>query len=193
MLLNLQSLFQPSDEARVELLIPAAIIVAGDEVAEGQLIKAVALPWFETIKALERDPDFLYQLDWRKMEELIAGAYTRTEWDEVILTPRSGDGGRDVIASKRGVGAIRFFDQVKRYKPGHKVPADHVRALLGVLSIHPNVSKAVITTTALFAPGVQEEMKAFIPYRLELKDGPRLREWLMGLGDAPPGAAAPAS
>jgi hypothetical protein len=59
-----------------------------------------------------------------------------------------------------------------------------VRALLGVLPLHPNVSKAVITTTALFAPGVEKEVSALIPYRLELKDGPRLREWLMGLSNA---------
>jgi hypothetical protein len=45
-----------------------------------------------------------------------------------------------------------------------------------------NVSKGIMTTTATFAPGVPEEWKAYIPYKLELKDGPKLREWLMGLG-----------
>jgi restriction system protein len=182
MLLNLQSLFQPSDQPRVELLIPAAIIVAGDDVAEGQLIDAVALPWFEILKELRRDPNFLYQLDWRKLEELIAGAYKREGWPEVILTPRSGDLGRDVIASRPGVGAIRFYDQVKGYSPGARVPAKDVRELAGILTRDQNVSKAVITTTTLFAPGVQNEWEAFIPYRLELKDGPALRDWLLGLG-----------
>jgi restriction system protein len=165
-----------------ELLIPATIVVTGDPVAEGQLIEAVAIPWFEIIKQLQRDPQFLHQLDWRKLEELIAGAYKREGWPEVILTPRSGDGGRDVIASKPGVGAIRIYDQVKAYKPGNNVPASDVRELLGVLTLHQNVSKAVITTTALFASGVPDEMKALIPYRLELKDGPKLNEWLIGLG-----------
>jgi restriction system protein len=165
-----------------ELLIPATILVTGDQAAEGQLIEAVAVPWFEIIKQMQRDPDFLDQLDWRKLEELIAGAYTREGWPEVILTPRSGDGGRDVIASKPGLGAIRIYDQVKAYKPEHNVPAKDVRELLGVLTIRPNVSKAVVTTTALFAPGVYEEMKELVPYRLELKDRPKLHEWLMGLG-----------
>jgi hypothetical protein len=72
MLLNLFFFNQPRQS---ELLIPAAIIVAGDKVPEGQLIEAVALPWFEIIKGLERDPNFLHQVDWRMMEELIAGAY----------------------------------------------------------------------------------------------------------------------
>lgn len=84
-----------------ELLIPATVTVLGDKVAEGHLVEAAALPWLEIIKELERDPTFLHRLnDWRKIEELIAGAYTREGWDDVILTPRSGDGGRDIIASK---------------------------------------------------------------------------------------------
>src|SRR5215472_1731977 len=55
--------FQP---AQPELIIPAGILVLGDEVDEGQLIESVAFPWFEFIKELERNPDFLHQLDWRK-------------------------------------------------------------------------------------------------------------------------------
>jgi Restriction endonuclease len=61
------------------------------------------------------------------------------------------------------------------------VRADDVRALLGVLTRDQNVSKGVITTTATFAPGVVAEMAPFIPFRLELKDGARLMEWLNGL------------
>jgi restriction system protein len=56
-------------------------------------------------------------------KEIIAGAYHRSGFDEVILTPRSGDHGRDVIAIKKGIGSIRVIDQVKAYKPGHLVTA----------------------------------------------------------------------
>jgi len=70
-----------------ELLVPAGIVAIGDSVPEGQLIEAVMLPWFDIINALERDPSYLHQLDWRRVEELIAGAYTRDGWPEVILTP----------------------------------------------------------------------------------------------------------
>lgn len=164
-----------------ELLVPAGIVAIGDSVPEGQLVEAVMLPWFDIINALARDPNFLHQLDWRRLEELIAGAYTRDGWPEVILTPRSGDGGRDIIASKPGFGAICFYDQVKAYSPGHKVAANDVRAIFGVVNLHQNVSKAVVTTTALFAPGVYEEFTSVMPNRLELRDGPALRKWLLGL------------
>jgi hypothetical protein len=56
-----------------------------------------------------------------------------------------------------------------------------VRALLGVLSSDLNVSKGFVTTTADFAPGIFEDrsITPFLPYRLELKDGVRLRSWLL--------------
>ena len=168
-----------------EILISASIINFGDKVTEGQLIDAVALPWFEILKELERDPQFLHQLDWRKIEELVAGAYKREGWPDVILTPRSGDRGRDIIVSKPGVGAVRFIDQVKAYAPGHRVNADEVRALMGVLTRDTNVSKGIVTTTATFAPGVYEEWKESMPFRLELKDGRALTDWLMGLRGGP--------
>jgi hypothetical protein len=52
----------PPDPALPELLIPAAIVAVGDKVAEGQLVEAVLLPWFDIVKALERDPNLIYQL-----------------------------------------------------------------------------------------------------------------------------------
>jgi restriction system protein len=165
-----------------ELLLPAAIIEVATNVTEGEIIAAVSLPWFDIVRAVERDPNFLYQLSWRTLEELVAGAYRQEGWPEVILTSRSGDGGRDIIASKPGWGAVCFYDQVKAYSPGHKVPANDVRAIYGVVTLHQNVSKAVITTTASFAPGVYEEFKPVMPNRLELRDGPKLREWLLRLG-----------
>jgi restriction system protein len=95
----------------------------------------------------------------------------------------SGDRGRDIIATKPGIGSLRIIDQVKAYSRGHRVTADEVRAVLGVLSADSNVSKGIITTSSEFAPGIFEDtgLKAFMPYRLELKDGHQLRQWLMEL------------
>jgi restriction system protein len=160
------------------VLLQAAIILTGDRTQEGILVQGVAIAWEEIIRWLAHDPEFLFKIDWRKLEELIAGAYEREGWSEVILTPRSADGGRDIIATKTGIGAIRFYDQVKAYKPGHLVTAGEVRAMYGVLTLHQNVSKAVVTTTSRFAPGVYDEFKPVMPHRLELKDREPLVEWL---------------
>lgn len=174
-----------------DILLQATVLVFGDRTDEGRLIQEVGIAWFEIIRQLERDPDFLFRIPWPTLEEIIAGAYERAGFPEVILTPRSGDRGRDVIATRPGIGSIRIVDQVKAYHPGHRVSADEVRSLLGVLQVEPNVSKGVITTTSQFAPGIyrDERLCAFIPYRLELKDGPQLLRWLRELlldGPAPP-------
>ena len=160
-----------------------AVIVPGDKTKEGQLVEAVALPWLEIVRLLKEDPDFAHKIHWRKWEEIIAGAYERAGFDEVILTPASGDKGRDVIATKNGVGSIRFFDQVKAYSANHLVSADEVRSMVGVISAAGNVSKGILTTTSHFAPGVEkdEDLKRLIPHRLELKPKDKLIEWLASL------------
>lgn len=147
----------------------------GEETSEGQLIEAIALPWFEIIHLLHRDPSLAYQISDRKWEEIIAGAYEKAGFEEVTLTPRSGDFGRDVIAVKRGLGIVRVIDQVKAYKPGHLVTADDVRALLGVLH-GDKASKGFLTTTADFAPRLRDDilLKPFIPNQLELINGKML-------------------
>ena len=143
-------------------------------------MRAVAIPWFEILGRIRRDPEGAYQIDFRTWEEIIAGAYTRAGFDDVVLTPRSGDKGRDVIATKTGIGSIRIFDQVKAYKPGHVVTAEEVRAMIGVITGAANVSKGIITTTSTFAPRVADDdyIRPFIPYRLELKPREPLLKWL---------------
>jgi restriction system protein len=165
---------------RLPAITLKALLQMGDSSREGALIEAVAPPWFEILELIRRDPDSVYEIDWRKWEEIIAGAYTRAGFDEVILTPRSGDKGRDIVATKRGVGSLRIFDQVKAYKPGHVVTAEEVRAMLGVITGAQNVSKGVVTTTSTFAIGVADDafIKPHIPYRIELKPRDVLLPWL---------------
>jgi restriction system protein len=165
-----------------DVLLQAAVTLLGDRIAEGQVVEGVALPWFEIISQIESDPDFLFKTPAREVEEIVAGAYKRAGW-EVILTPRSDDQGRDVIATRSGVISIRIVDQIKAYRLGHLITADEVQSMLGVLHIDPNVSKGLVTTTGRFALGIEKDrgIIAFMPYRLNLKDGKQLLDWLSGL------------
>ena len=165
-------------------LLMKAVIVPGDRTPEGQLVEAVTVPWFEIIELLNRDPTLAFQLDPRKWEEMIAGAYERAGFDEVTLTPRSGDLGRDVIAIKRGIGIVRVIDQVKAYGPGHLVTANDVRALLGVLE-GDKASKGFLTTTSDFAPKLPDDilLKPYIPAKLELINGKLLLARLKELAE----------
>jgi len=161
------------------------VVLQGEKTHEGRLITAVTLPWLEIVEILLRDPAAIDQISPRKWEEIIAGAYKKAGFDEVTLTPRSGDYGRDIIAVKRGLGIIRIIDQVKAYKPGHLVTADDVRALMGVLQ-GDGASKGFLTTTSDFAPRLREDplIIPFIPSRLELINGRMLLDRLKELAGA---------
>lgn len=165
------------------LLLQTALVDLGSKTSEGHIIEAVTIPWRRIAREIERNPQFLFEFpqDSRKFEEFIAGAYDQDGW-EVTLTPSSGDLGRDVIATKPGHMSIRVLDQCKAFSPDHVVTANDVRAMVGVLSRDQNVSKGVVTTTSEFAPGVHEEFKEFVPFRLELRNGPALVKWLRSLG-----------
>ena len=159
-----------------------ALLTFGDKTKEGQLIEAVGIPWYKILDLLIRDPNELYNMDPRKFEEFIAGAWEQYGY-KVILTPRSGDMGRDIIAWKDGLGSIKIFDQVKRYKITRPVTAAEVRELAGTIALDTSVSKGVITTTSTFAPNLMEDenIRKVVPYRLELKPRNLLLQWLEGL------------
>jgi restriction system protein len=156
-------------------LLLQAVIVPGGKTEEGQLIEAVALPWFQIIESLKDDPSLAFQIGPRQWEEIIAGAYDRAGFDDVTLTPRSGDFGRDIIAVKHGLGTVRIIDQVKAYGPNHLVTANDLRALLGVLKAD-KASKGFLTTTSDFAPRLRNDilLEPFMPAQIELINGKML-------------------
>ena len=165
------------------VLLQAAIVDARGEAEEGQLIVSVSDVWHRILREIQRDPAFLSEFakQHRSFEEFIAATYDETdEWDEVVLTPRSGDGGRDVIVTKHGVGALRFLEQAKAYSPGHLVTHNDVRAMLGVLGRDLAASKGIITTTSDFEPGALAgpEFAPYMPTRLQVRNGEQLIAWL---------------
>jgi restriction system protein len=167
------------------IVLPCQLISLSGQVTDGELIQAIAVPWLAICREVDRNPNFLYEFAYnpRNFEEFIAACYSQDGFDEVVLTPRSGDYGRDVIATKRGHLSVRFLDQCKAYSANHVVPANDVRAMLGVITGDQNTSKGIITTTATFAPGIDTDpiISPYVPNRLELRDGRRLREWLLTL------------
>jgi restriction system protein len=78
-----------------------AVLDFGENRDDGRLVQSVKLPLFLIMRMIQRNPESIYDIDWRTWEEIIAGAYFKDGF-EVILTPRSGDDGRDVIAIKKG-------------------------------------------------------------------------------------------
>ena len=177
--------FQGQQVIELPRITIKTIVTFGSRDTEGQVVEAVGDLWFEIIRIFQCDPQAIYKFDWRQWEEIVAGAWRQAGFDEVKLTPRSGDRGRDVIATNHDGSSIRLFDQVKAYSPGHVVTADEVSAMLGRLTSQGNVSKGIITTTSEFAPRLMDDpdIKRLIPYRLDLKAKDDLLKWLKELLD----------
>ncbi len=156
------------------------LIIPGDKTKEGTLVKGVSALWFEILRRIKDDPDGIYQIDCWKWEELLAGAYKQEGWKTVVLTPRSGDHGIDIIA--RDLGTLRFIqlDQMKKYKAGRLVGTDEIGEMKGVLLDHPEASKLLITTTSGFTKGAVKAAEKYSP-RLELRPRDKLVGWLASM------------
>jgi restriction system protein len=161
----------------------SSLIVPEKSANEGILIKSTSHVWVEIVRRLGDDWSVAHEISPGQWEEIVAGAFKMAGYDEVVLTPRSGDHGRDVIAIKHGVGCVKIIDSVKAYKAGSVVPYDDVRALLGVMSGEQNVSKGIVTTTADFPPLIEMDpfIKPFLSTRLELMNGIQLQQRLKSL------------
>jgi restriction system protein len=170
----------------ISSLVLQSVVTFEKKAEDGRLIASVTAPWFDIIDILKRDPNAAFEIPPEKWEEIIAGSYRKAGFEQVILTPRSGDLGRDVIAIKQGVGSIRVIDQVKAYKPNHLVSAHDVRALLGVVEAD-KASKGFLTTTSDFAPRLPTDrlLAPYIPSRLELINGKTLLARLAVLAKKP--------
>jgi restriction system protein len=168
---------------RSTLTIAGLIIPERTKLVEGTLVRSVSVVWNEIVRKLGEDWSVARDLSPEQWEQLVAGAFKKAGYDEVILTKRSGDLGRDVIATTKGVGQVKIIGSVKAYKPGHLVKHDDVRALLGTLNGERNASKAILTTTSDFAPGIHTDpfIEPYLPTRLELLNGEQLQAWLTKL------------
>jgi restriction system protein len=165
-----------------DALLKGPLLVPGGCTSQGTIVAASLVPWRALDRILKEDPSFLLHFDPRKFEELIAAMFREEGYEDTILTPASGDRGRDVIAV-RGDFRFKVFGQVKRYKETNLVTAEEVRAFCHVVDDDRSVSKGIISTTSAFAPGVPSEFAARIPTRLELEDGTALRQRIENLAN----------
>lgn len=170
-------------EANKPEISVSSIVIPEHKGSEGTLIKSASVAWVQIVRELGNDWQNAYKIAPHIWEEIIAGAYKQAGFDEVVLTARSGDRGRDIIAIRQGVGCIKIIGSVKAYKPGHLVSYDDVRSLIGVMAGERDTSKGIITTTADFPPRIMSDpfIAPFVPYRLELMNGTQLHKWLKTL------------
>jgi hypothetical protein len=67
-------------EPTPELVVGFSLVIPGQRTDEGRLIIAVTPAWERILDVLAVDGGTLSRLDWRELEELIAGAYRKPAW-----------------------------------------------------------------------------------------------------------------
>jgi division/cell wall cluster transcriptional repressor MraZ len=134
---------------------------------------------------MKRSPKDMFGISSREFESLIAEILSDQGWN-VHLTPRSKDGGFDVMASQQtDVGNVLCLVEAKRYHPDNKVGVEIVRGLYGVLE-SKRATLGMIASTSAFTSGAQE-FERMHQYRLSLKDYTDIVGWLSKFGDEPRG------
>lgn len=142
-----------------------------------RIVRAENLP-FRLIHAILHDPRHMHNLTPRQFEEFIAEVVDHLGFSNIILTPPSGDGGRDVIASNEVNGIpITFFFECKKYAEGNKVQLDTLRSLLGTVAHHATeANMGVLVTTSTFTKGCKDLIMS--ECRLDGKDYDGLLGWV---------------
>ncbi|MGH9824191.1 MAG: restriction endonuclease [Blastocatellia bacterium] len=129
------------------------------------------------IEYLARHPKQMYDFSPRKFEELVAELFRGMGYD-VVLTPRSRDGGRDLLAFQRSaVGTLLTLVECKHFSPNRRVGVGLIRTLYGVTE-WVRASHAVLATTSFFTRGARD-LHETVKYRLSLADYDALTQWCL--------------
>lgn len=106
---------------------------------------------------------YKYFADGYKFEEFLKTYLEKIGLDEVVVTQRSRDGGRDLTAIRTGIGDLggqdfrRYYVQAKRYKPSTSIRVKDVRELYCVAGRAQAVG--IFITTAKFSENTRNEFK----------------------------------
>jgi DNA-binding response OmpR family regulator len=151
-----------------------------DQVLANEQLDKVRIDFLDVNEALisylVTHPKYMYELNPRKFEELIAKLLEDAGYT-VTLTPQTRDGGKDIYALyKSEIGHILTLVECKRYRTDHPVGVDIVRSLYGV-KVAERANKAVVITTSFFTKDALD-FKRKVGYEMSLKDYDNLVYWL---------------
>ena len=153
---------------------PALVLPAE---AAARIARVEFLP-IRLMNALRANPDEMRQLSDREFEEFTAELLRQVGFDNVLLTPRSGDGGRDVVAARQVNGIpLLFAFECKRYAENNKIGPALLRGLLGTVT--HGATKAnigVLVTTSTFTRASREFIVS--EALIDGKDFHDIVEWL---------------
>ncbi len=114
-----------------------------------------------------------------KFEEFVKIFLEKIGLDEIVITQKSRDGGKDLTAIRPGVGnfsdsdTTHYYIQCKRYNPSSTISVKSIRELKGII---PFGQKGIFITTAKFSKDAVDEANNDISKPIVLIDGKALIE-----------------
>lgn len=93
--------------------------------------------------------------DWRKFEQFVAKQFKRKNF-KVILTPRTNDGGKDIIINKNG---IKTYVECKYWNSNKSIGREEIQKLAGA-AMMDGVRNALFITTSTYNKNAFETAKA---------------------------------
>ncbi len=130
----------------------------------------------ELLAYLAKHPNSVHDLSPRKFEELIASIFSDLGY-EVVLTPKTRDGGVDIYAIQRdNVGELLYVIECKKYSPSRSVGVEQIRSLYGVKNAK-GASAAILVTTSFFTEPAKTFQKS-LKYEVSLRDYDNVKNWL---------------
>lgn len=93
--------------------------------------------------------------DWRKFEQFVAKQFKRKNF-KVILTPRTNDGGKDIIIDKNG---IKTYVECKYWNSNKSIGREEIQKLAGA-AMMDGVRNALFITTSTYNKNAFETAKA---------------------------------
>ncbi|WP_197998824.1 restriction endonuclease [Gimesia aquarii] len=110
------------------------------------------------IDAITNNPQLMHGITPREFERLIAELLYAQEFENIVLTSESCDGGRDVLATKFVAGIpLLFAFECKRYAETNKIGVDILRTLLGTVNhASTKATVGVLVTTSTFTKGARD-------------------------------------
>ena len=174
---------------------PQARSDPGKEEVEQQLIKLASPSSLDNLRRVDfapitllnralKDPQAMHSFSSGQFEDFIAQLADGLGFEDVAVTPRSGDKGRDVLAVKRVHGIpVLFAFECKRFAPTHAVGVGVARALLGVVTHgDTRANVGVLVTTSRFTKGARRFI--LTEPSLDSRDFEGVVDWLHEYADS---------
>ena len=139
------------------------------------LIQVVSFLDSRLIDHYRANPNELRLMDRRQFEELVAELFSGFGYT-VELTKRTRDGGKDIIAVRRGEVDVRYLIECKRPDPKNSIGVSTVRELLGV-KVDDGTMKAILATTGYFTKDARDFVEKH-RWELEARDFDAIKDWL---------------